>query len=45
MPDAATFGSAKHVFWTDQVIGNMLYSTLDRLVGQGSLERRDEPDI
>jgi hypothetical protein len=45
MPDAAPFGGAKGVFWSNHPIGGMLYAMLDRLVEQGVLERRDEPDI
>jgi hypothetical protein len=44
MPDESAFGSAKHVFWTRNPIGEMLYGMLDRLVEHGVLEKRDEPD-
>ena len=36
---------AKHVFWTSNIIGDMLSRTLDELVQCGFLEKRDEPDI
>jgi hypothetical protein len=45
MPDAAAFGAAKHVFWSNHPVGDLLYSMLDRMVEQGILEKRDEPDI
>jgi hypothetical protein len=45
MPDAAAFGAAKHVFWSNHSIGELLFSMLDRFVEQGVLEKRDEPDI
>ena len=45
MPDAAAFGAAKHVFWSNHPVGEMLYAMLDRFVEQGVLERRDEPDV
>jgi hypothetical protein len=44
MPDLETFGSAKHVFWSNHPIGNFLSSILDRMVEEGILEKRDEPD-
>ena len=36
---------AKHVFWTDNVLGNILHGILNELVSCQVLERRDEPDI
>jgi hypothetical protein len=45
MPDAPAFGRAKHVFWGAHDVGGMLYLTLDRMVEQGILEKRDEPDF
>ena len=44
MPDVGGFGAAKHVFWSNHPIGDLLYSMLDRMVEQGILEKRDEPD-
>ena len=35
---------AKHVFWSNNPVGNMLYNTLQELVKIGVLEFRDEPD-
>ena len=35
---------AKHVLWSNNPIGNMLYGMLDQLVAAGVLESRDEPD-
>jgi hypothetical protein len=35
---------AKHVFWTDNNIGNLLYQILEELAQQAVLEKRDEPD-
>ena len=37
-------GDAKHVFWSDNPVGNMLGKTLDELVEIGFLEKRDESD-
>jgi hypothetical protein len=45
MPDGDAFGGAKHVFWSNDPIGNMLHSMLELLVEQRALEKRDEPDI
>ncbi|HZF54818.1 MAG TPA: hypothetical protein VE093_39485 [Polyangiaceae bacterium] len=36
---------AKHVFWTDNPVGNVLYELLQTLVSLGVLERREDPDI
>jgi hypothetical protein len=38
-------GPAKHVFWSNNPVGNMLYGMLDQMVAVGILEKRDEPDI
>lgn len=35
---------AKHVFWSDHPIGNMLDDMLQRLVAVGILQNRAEPD-
>jgi hypothetical protein len=35
---------AKHVFWSDNLVGNMLGHILEELVQEGILEKRDEPD-
>jgi hypothetical protein len=35
---------AKHVFWSNNAVGNALHQFLDALVSLGVLERRDEPD-
>jgi hypothetical protein len=35
---------AKHVFWSNDPVGNMLYAILDQMVAVGLLETRDEPD-
>lgn len=45
MPDASTFGRAKHVFWSNHQVGELLYAMLDQMVSAGILEKRDEPDI
>jgi hypothetical protein len=45
MPPEPGWGRAKHVFWSNHEIGNMLYAMLDQLVAAGVLEKRDEPDI
>jgi hypothetical protein len=36
---------AKWVYWSENPLGTMLYSTLERLVELGVLEKRDEPDL
>jgi hypothetical protein len=36
---------AKHVFWTDDPIGNLLVGMLDEMVENEILEKRDEPDF
>ena len=38
-------GPAKHVFWSNNPVGNMLYAMLDQMVAVGILEKRDEPDF
>ena len=45
MPDVPGWGRAKHVFWSDNEIGRMLYHMLDQLVAAGVFEKRDEPDF
>lgn len=40
-----SFQDAKHVFWTNNEIGNMLYKMLEGLTKTGALEKRDEPDL
>jgi hypothetical protein len=46
MDETVTFHSdAKHVFWTDNPIGNMLANMLDELTTTNILEKRDEPDF
>jgi hypothetical protein len=45
MPPEPTFGRAKHVFWSNHPVGNVLYRMLDELVALSVLEKRDEPDI
>jgi hypothetical protein len=39
-----TFHSAKHVFWTENILGTGLHDILLALVQAQVLERRDEPD-
>ncbi len=43
-PDVEFATRAKHVFWTDNGIGNLLYKMLDELTQQGVLEKQVEPD-
>jgi hypothetical protein len=38
------FLRAKHVFWTDNRLGNGLHDALLALVDAGVLDRREEPD-
>ena len=35
---------AKHVFWSNNPLGNALHEALQKLVGLGILEEREEPD-
>lgn len=37
-------GRAKHLFWSNNPVGNALYRILDELVAAGVLETCDEPD-
>jgi hypothetical protein len=39
------FGKAKHVFWSNHPIGDLLFQMLDQLTAQGILEENDEPDF
>jgi hypothetical protein len=43
-PDFPFPGQAKHVFWSDNPIGNMLADMLDELTQVDVLQKRDEPD-
>ena len=45
MPEGIFPGRAKHVFWSNHEIGEMLFGMLDRLVEAGVLEERNEPDM
>jgi hypothetical protein len=45
MPSQHDMKEAKWVYWSENPLGTMLYSTLERLVGLGVLEKRDEPDL
>lgn len=36
---------AKHVFWTNNPVGNTLYSMLEQLAELEFLEYREEPDL
>jgi hypothetical protein len=38
------FQWVKHIFWTDNQLGNGLHDALLALVNAGKLDRRDEPD-
>lgn len=42
--EGVAFTEAKHVFWTDNDLGNGLRNALAALVSAGVLEYRDEPD-
>src|SRR5262249_36707237 len=45
-PERSPFPTkAKHVFWSDNAVGNALRQFLEKLASLGVLERRDEPDI
>jgi hypothetical protein len=39
------FNSVKHIFWSDNQIGNALAKMLDTLAEAHVLEKRDEPDF
>lgn len=41
-PNLAAYRANKHVFWTDNLIGNRLYRLLLELAHDGVLEKRDE---
>jgi hypothetical protein len=43
--DVSLQTKAKHVFWSDNPIGNTLTEILNQLVEVGILEKRDEPDL
>lgn len=45
MSETPDSGRAKHVFWSNHPIGNLLSSMLDQMVAAGILEKRDEPDF
>jgi catechol 2,3-dioxygenase-like lactoylglutathione lyase family enzyme len=45
IPAREGWGRHKHVFWSNNPIGEMLYKMLDELVSAGVLEQRDEPDF
>jgi predicted enzyme related to lactoylglutathione lyase len=45
IPPSEGWARHKHVFWSNNPIGNMLYKWIDDLVAAGVLEKRDEPDI
>jgi len=45
MPDTPGWGKAKHVFWSNHPVGNLLNSMLEQMVTEGILEKRDEPDF
>jgi hypothetical protein len=44
VPNEEGWGRTKHVFWSNNPLGNLLYETLESLVQVGVLESRDEPD-
>lgn len=39
------FTEVKHLFWTDNEVGNTLHMMLNQLVSCGALQQREEPDI
>jgi hypothetical protein len=45
MPWQQEMKEEKWVYWSENPLGNMLYSTLERLVELRVLERRAEPDL
>jgi hypothetical protein len=45
MPSQLEMKDAKWVYWSENPLGTMLFSTLERLVELGVLEKREEPDL
>jgi hypothetical protein len=45
MPEGIFQVGAKHVFWTANPVGDMLYKMLLQMSEVGILETRNEPDI
>ena len=45
MPYQQEMREAKWVYWSENPLGTMLHSTLERLVELSVLEKREEPDL
>jgi hypothetical protein len=45
MPSQLQMKEVKWVYWSENPLGTMLHSTLERLSDLGVLEKRDEPDL
>jgi len=45
MPSHQEMKEAKWVYWSENPLGDMLYSTLEHLVELSVLEKRVEPDL
>jgi hypothetical protein len=43
-PKTSTMADYKHVFWTDNPLGNQLHQVLLALASARVLERKDDPD-
>lgn len=42
LPEEATFGEAKHIFWTKNPFGDALFEILEQLVSMNVLEKDSE---
>lgn len=40
-----SFIETKHIYWSDNEVGNKLVRILDFFVEQGLMRKRDEPDL
>lgn len=45
MPPHLQMRDVKWVYWSENPLGTMLHSTLERLSDLGVLEKREEPDL
>jgi hypothetical protein len=45
MPSQLQMKEVKWVYWSENSLGTMLHSTLERLLELGALEKREEPDL
>jgi hypothetical protein len=45
MPPQLQMRDVKWIYWSENPLGTMLHSTLERLSELGVLEKREEPDL